>query len=67
MLALGDSCWSKDEISKPFVEDLVGGVSSFMASRACKTPMTPTTGPRMPPSPQERTESAGGGLGKMQR
>lgn len=67
MLALGDSCWSKDEISKAFVEDLVGDVSNLMTSRACNTPMTPTTGPSIPPSPQERTESAGGGFGKMQR
>ena len=40
---------------------------SLIASSACKTPMTPTTGPRMPPSPQLSTLSAGGGLGNTHR
>lgn len=39
-------------------------VINLMASSACSTPMTPTTGPSMPPSPQLMTVSAGGGFGK---
>ena len=49
---------------------LEGGLAaamSLIASRAWRTPMRPTTGPRMPPSPQLSTLSGGGGLGKTQR
>ena len=42
-------------------------VISLIASTACKTPITPTTGPRIPPSPQVTTLSAGGGFGKTHR
>ncbi len=42
-------------------------VINLMASSACSMPMTPTTGPSMPPSPQLMTVSAGGGVGKTQR
>lgn len=37
----------------------------LIASIAIKTPVTPTTGPSMPPSPQLTTLSIGGGLGNM--
>lgn len=40
-------------------------VMSLIASSACNTPITPTTGPRMPPSPQLKMLSAGGGLGNI--
>lgn len=36
---------------------------SFKHSRAWRTPMVPTTGPKIPPSPQLVTAVAGGGFG----
>jgi hypothetical protein len=42
-------------------------VRTLMASRAWRTPITPTTGPKMPPSPQDTTASGGGGFGKIHR
>jgi hypothetical protein len=42
-------------------------VRILMASSAWRTPITPTTGPRIPPSPQDTTDSGGGGRGNMQR
>ena len=42
-------------------------VKTLMASSAWRTPMTPTTGPNMPPSPHETTDSGGGGFGNTHR
>lgn len=44
-----------------------GGARIFMASIAIRTPITPTTGPRIPPSPHVVTLSGGGGFGNTQR
>lgn len=46
---------------------LGGSRRSLSASTAINTPITPTTGPRIPPSPHVMTLSAGGGLGNTQR
>ena len=40
---------------------------TLIASSAIRIPITPTTGPRIPPSPQLVTLSAGGGLGNIHR
>lgn len=42
-------------------------VMTLIVSRDCRSPMIPTTGPRIPPSPQLVTVSGGGGLGNTQR
>lgn len=46
---------------------LAGAVMILIASNACTTPIVPTTGPKIPPSAQLTTLSAGGGLGKTHR
>jgi len=43
------------------------GTRILMASIAIRMPMTPTTGPKIPPSPHVVTLSGGGGFGNTQR
>jgi hypothetical protein len=44
-----------------------GEVMALIASSAWRTPIVPTTGPRIPPSAQLTTLFAGGGFGNTHR